>query len=97
MCIRDSYKRGKKIPDIFSDLIYISIDSEERLKDKNLQQQVLNVLSLIKDVDRLYLPINEYIKTYPSFGYYNQLCHKFNWPLARHFVETGYRIDSNAK
>lgn len=93
----DFHKHDKKIPDIFSDLIYISINSEEKLKDKNVQQQVLNTLSLIKNVDRLYLPIDEYIKTYPSFGYYGQLCHKFNWPLARHFLETGYRIDSNAK
>lgn len=92
------YQNSKKLPDLLKQFVTRSVDLEIRIEtNSKLKEEILNCLGKIENVDKLWLPIEEYVKTFPTLGYSDVLSFKFNWPLAKHFMETGYRIDSNAK
>lgn len=92
------YNNNKKLPDILYNIQTLDPSIENKIRnDDLLKKEVLKYLSKLINTDKFYMPIKDYIQTFPNLGYEDLLSFKFNWPLAKHFLETGYRIDSNAK
>ena len=63
------------------------------IKNPCFKKEVLNFLESKIDITEYLLPIQEYVNKIPSLGYDRFTAFKFNWPLAKHFMKTGYRID----
>lgn len=63
------------------------------IKNSYFKKEVLNFLVDKIDITEYLLPIQEYVRRIPNLGYDRFTAFKFNWPLAKHFIKTGYRID----
>ena len=82
---------------IMPDILQYFCDNDQSakllIKDEYFREEVLQFLKDKTDITKYLLPIKEYVNSISTLGLNRFTAFKFNWPLAKHFIQTGYRID----
>lgn len=94
---QDEYRKGHYKPQHPTYLSVLDkIQNDDSIKSV-CDEDISRIMSFLKgegyEVSNLMLPLEEYVASWPEFGYNQYHYFKFNYDLARLVMKEGYRID----